>query len=256
MRQPLSTLIAATVAAAFSLASLTHADEPVSIEDAPIEQIGGITPMFDGMTSGVLSAKLIMKDAMHGHLLLQNLTDEPLNVSIPEAFGGQQVLGQGFGGGFGGGGGGLGGGGGGGAQTTAGGNSGADSGGDTGFFSIAPQKIKSVAYKSVCMEHGKTEPMSKMTYVPVPLEEVTQDPALQELVKGVAKSPRSTQAMQAAAWHLTDNMSWKELAAKKYNAVGRPDTPYFTRAELLMAMEIVAESRRRAEAAKNAANRL
>lgn len=227
------------------------ADEPASIDALPTFQT-----MFEGMESGDLDAKLVMKNAMKGSLVLKNLSDEPLNITIPEAFGGKQILGQGFGGGgggFGGGGGGFGGQQGGGAQTTgggAGGGGGLGGGGDQGggFFSIAPNKSKAVPYNSVCLEHGKTEPMSKMKYVPVPLEEVAETPELEQLLIGVSRSGRSTKAMQAAAWHMTDDMSWQQLAAKKVDRLpGRADTPYFTANELRAAQAIVAESVRRAK---------
>ena len=50
-------------------------------------------------------------------------------------------------------------------------------------------------------------------------------------------------AAQAAAWHFTDGMSWSELAAKKsHHLGGRPDEPYFSRAELQAAMQIATQA--------------
>jgi hypothetical protein len=47
-------------------------------------------------------------------------------------------------------------------------------------------------------------------------------------------------------------MSWQELAAKRYDRSGVPDTPYFSLAQLLTAQQIVAAAQVRAEQADDA----
>lgn len=251
------TLLVLAAVIGIGAATQLSADEPVSVDAADLP---GIVEMFDGMETGEVEARLVMRNAMKGHLILKNVSDEPLNIAVPEAFGAKHVLGQfdGGGGGFGGQGGGQGGGAqaGGGGIGGAGGGLGGAGGGGGGFFSIAPQKMKSIPYNSVCLEHGKTEPMSKMHYVPVPLEEVAETPEEEQLLIGIARSPQSTKAMQAAAWHIFNDMSWQELAAKEVNHANRPNSPYFTRGELMMAQQIVGESQRRAKEAENRENRL
>ena len=240
---------------------LAGAAEPAKSDEASAALVG-VVPMFDGMETGTLEARLIMKDAMRGKLIVKNVTDEDVTVAIPVAYGGKHTSAQFGGGGLGGGG--LGGGGGGG-QTTGGGGGGLGGGGfgggglggdPGGFFSISAGKSLSVPYKSVCLEHGKPEPKSYMAYTPVPLDDVAENETLKAFIRGVADSRQSTPAMQAAAWHLT-GMSWAELAAKKYDRAGLPDTPYFSRAQLQAASLIVAESKSRAlEAAKKDTPRL
>jgi hypothetical protein len=45
---------------------------------------------------------------------------------------------------------------------------------------------------------------------------------------------------QAAAWHITDGISWQVLAAKVIDhAGGTPDEPYFQQAELAAAVRLV-----------------
>lgn len=240
-----------------TLACLTptfaSANGPEPVKEADTLELGsGVVPMFDGMESGVIDARLILSDATKGRLFLKNLTEEDITVSVPVAYGGKHVSAQFGGGGFGGGGLGGGGLGGGGGQTTGGGGGGIGGagggsfgGGADGFFSIPAGKTVKVNYSSVCLEHGKPEPRPKMDYVPVPLDEVADNDTLKAFLVGVSKTGKTTPAMQAAAWHLT-GMSWQELAAKKYDRVGVPDTPYFSRAELAAAQAIVAESRSRA----------
>lgn len=207
--------------------------------------------VFEGIEKGVLEVKMIPKDAMGGNMLIENKGDKPLNVDFPAAFIGKQVLKQ-FGGqgGFGGGGqqGGFGGGQqGGGGQAQGGGMGGGQQGGfggggqqqgGGGFFSVPADKVVKVAYRSVCLEHGKPEPNSRMTYRIGKVEEISDDPVLEETLKMVASGQLDPQAGQAATWHITNKMSWEQLAAKSIPHVGRPATPYFSPETLARAQNI------------------
>ena len=205
--------------------------------------------LFDGIEAEALSAKMIAKSALGGNLLIENKTDQPLTVEMPESIVGVHVLGQ-FGGG---GGGGFGGGGsgGGGGQTTGGGASGGGGSGGIGsgdsgqgFFSIPPEKTVSVPYNSVCLEHGKPDPKPSMNYRLVKTEEYTQDPVLQEFLKLVAQKRIPAQIAQAAAWNISDKMSWEELSQLKYDRIGVPDTPKFSYQQLLRAQSLVSTAQR------------
>ena len=233
--------------------------------------------VFAGIEQGVLDVKMIPNDAMGGNMLIENKGEKPLNVDFPAAFIGKQVLKQ-FGGGFGGGGqqGGFGGGGqqgglgGQGAQTQGGGFGGGQQGGfggggfggqqggggGGGFFSVPPDRIVRVAYRSVCLEHGKPDPSSRMTYRIGKVEEFSNDPVLEETLKLVASGQLDPQAGQAATWHLSNKMSWQELAAKSIPHIGRPSTPYFSAETLSRAQNIhtaaVARARERESSDKSA----
>ncbi len=211
--------------------------------------------VFEGIEKGVLDVKMIPKDAMGGNMLIENKGDKPLNVDFPGAFIGKQVLKQ-FGGGGGGqqgggqqgggqgGGGGQqqGGGGGGGQQGGGGGFGGGGQqgggGGGGGFFSVPADKVVRVTYRSVCLEHGKAEPTSRMTYRIAKVEEFSSDPILTEILSMVSDGKLDPQAGQAATWHLTDKMSWEQLAAKSIPHVGRPASPYFSAETLARAKNI------------------
>ncbi len=201
--------------------------------------------LFEGIESEALSVKMVAKSSLGGHLLMENKTDQPLTVEMPESIVGVHVLGQ-FDsdtGGSGGGGGGqsTGGGAGGGGGLGSGGLGGGGAG--QGFFSIPPEKTVLVPYKAVCLEHGKPEPRPSMTYKLVKTEEFTQDPALQELLKLVARKQIPSSVAQAAAWHLSNEMSWEELSRLKYDRIGVPDTPQFTYRQLLAAQSLVSTAR-------------
>jgi hypothetical protein len=202
-------------------------------------------------------------------VLIENKTDQPLTVELPEAVVGVQVLPQGMGGGFGFGdtdsgsgggqgggqnqafgGGGLGGGGLGGGGFGGGGfGGGGFGGGGGGFFSIPPESKVRLPYKSVCLEHGKKDPHPRVQYKLVRVEEFTDKPELQELIKLVGSGKLDAQSAQAAAWHLANNMSWQALSAKTYDRVGTRDTPYFSQQQLAVAQSLVAAARSKAEEA-------
>ncbi len=223
--------------------------------DASAEQMD----VFEGIERGILEVKMVPKDALGGKLFIENKGDKPLNVEFPAAFIGKQVLRQGgFGGGNRGGGGlgggGLGGGGqgGGGNQQQGGGLGGGGQGGGGlgggglggggqggGFFSVPPDRIVRVAYRSVCLEHGKPDPSPGMTYQIAKVEEFSEDPILKELLTQVANGQLEAQSAQAAAWHLTDKMSWEQLAAKSIPHLGgRAPSPYFSPEQLHRAQQI------------------
>lgn len=206
--------------------------------------------VFEGIEKGILDVKMIPKDAMGGNMLIENKGDKPLNVDFPAAFVGRQVLKQ-FGGGGGGqqgggggqqGGGGQAQGGGGGQQGGGGGGFGGGGqqggGGGGGFFSVPNDRIVRVTYRSVCLEHGKAEPNSGMTYRICKVEDFNENPVLAETLKMVASGQIDPQAGQAATWHITDKMSWEQLAAKSTPHIGRPATPYFSAETLARAQNI------------------
>ena len=222
--------------------------------------------VFAGIEQGILDVKLIPNDALGGNILIENKGPKPLNVDFPEAFigkqvlkqfpnqqpnngngngltnlanltgqagGGSQVQGGGIGQGFSNGG-------------SNGGNPGAAGPGNgNGFFSVPTDKIVRVAYRSVCLEHGKPTPSPRMTYRLGKVEEFSDDPVLTETLKIVASGEHDAQAGQAAAWHVANKMSWKQLREKSNQHIGRPATRHFTKETLALAQRIheIAETR-------------
>ena len=213
-----------------------------------------VVELFQGMDEEKLSTTLIQKDSKTGNLLIENLTKETITVQMPESFVGVHVLNQQFGGGAGGG---LGGGqqGGGGGQATGGGGGqqggglgggGAAGGGGGGFFSIPPEMVVRIPVTSVCLEHGKPEPSSRMEYKIHPVDSFSKDPILKELLNLVASGRINSNVSQAAAWNIANGKSWQELSQMKFNRLAQPDTPHFSHAELAYAQQLVAAAKQRA----------
>ena len=222
--------------------------------DPTARQVG----LFQGIKDGSLSARLILKDSRQGNVLIENKTDQPLTVKLPDAVVGVQVLkqggmGMGMGSPGGGGGGQQGGGGGGGGQSSGGGMSGGGGGGMSGgggggmgMFSIPPRRIVRLPYRGVCLEHGKREPTSRMRYRLVSVEEYSKDAGLHELLRLVARGRIPTPVAQAAAWNINSQMHWQSLAAKRRSRLGGGyQPPYFHLQHLISARQLVAVARAR-----------
>lgn len=215
--------------------------------------------LFDGIESDQLNVFMIPKSSLEGNVFIENKTDKPISVKLPKAVVAVQVLKQGFGpgGGAGGGLGGQGQGGQGGGQNQQSGGGfggggqqgglGGGGGGGIGVFSVPPERTAQIPLTSVCLNHGKGEPKPTMTYRLVKLETYTKDPILQELLTMVGTGQYDSRSAQAATWHLTDKMSWEELAAKKIRHVGgTPDEPYFTYEQLSRAQAMLGTAQGRA----------
>lgn len=212
--------------------------------DAPAVEV----EFFAAVDAGQVEAKFIPKDSTQARLLIENKTDQPLSVRLPEAFAGRPIVAQG---GFGGGGGGFGGGGGGGGAQAGGGGFGGGGGGGLGGggfggggggFNIAPEQIGKLRVPLVCLEHGKAEPRPAIPFEIVPLDEFSTDTRLHHLIKLFAAGNIDQRAAQAATWHITDEMSWQTLAEKEYRRAGGIRYPYFTNAQLRTARALVSEA--------------
>jgi hypothetical protein len=256
---------------------------------APIRNLGldptaDKVQLFDGMETGSLSARMIANDITGGNVFIENKTNKPLTIIMPAAFVGVHVFKQmggmmgGMGGGMGGGmmggmgggmmgrggmggqsmGGGMGGMGGmgggmggmgGGMGGMGGGMGGMGGGMGGGFFSIPPFKVAQVPFRSVCLNHGRPDPMPQMSYRIMRLEDYTDNRVLQQTVRMYGTGQMNYPEAQAATWHLTDNKSLPELASMaKYGIEGDETTkePIFSQAELRQAEEVLAVAKKQA----------
>jgi hypothetical protein len=200
------------------LAALAFAVHSAVVQgaDAPKPR-AEVVELFAGMESGDLDVKIIPKDATKGTVILENKTDKPVTVKLPEAFAAVPVLAQ-FGGCPGGG---LGGGcpgGGGGNQGLGGGMMGGGMmggmGGGGGFFNVGAERTAKIKVVTVCLEHGKKDPSPHVEYKLVKLESFAQNATAREVVKMLARGEIDQHSAQAAVWNLENGLSWQELAQK------------------------------------------
>ena len=245
-----STIFTCCAAVAFLAAGSVQAAGKAAITKPKYDPDAPVVGLFEGMEEKKLEVKLIQKNSKTGNLLIENKTKETLTVAMPEAFVGIHVLNQ-----LGQQGGQQGGGGGGGQSTGGGQQGGGQQGGGQqggqGFFSIPPEKLVRLPVSSVCLEHGKPEPMSRMEYKVVPVKEFSTDPVLYQLLRAVAVGRVSKNVAQAAAWHLSSKKSWNELAAMRYKRAGNlPGPPTFSSTELRQADMLVVAAKAKAKEAE------
>ena len=227
----------------------------------PVEGFESVE-MFSAMESGDVEVIIKTKSSADANIIVKNNSDKPLAIGMPAAFSAVPVLRQGGFGGGGRGGGGLGGGGGrggggqqqgigggagggrGGGGFGGGGGGGNRGGGGGGVFNIPPGKVGKVAIKTVCLEHGKKEPKSHIDYVIQPLDALNSDPKVKEVIRMLAEDEVSQNIAQAAAWNVTDDLSWQELSVKNRfeSQMGGRTERYFSRDELIIAQQAVAAS--------------
>lgn len=220
----------------------THASAPAA-SPAPTAEL------FAAEAEGLVAVRYIPNDSRSAQVIITNKTSKPLSLRLPEAFAGVPVLaqmGMGGGGAAGFGAGGIGGG----PQATGGGlggqgmngmGGGGVGGAGGGAFSIPPQKTRVLRTTTVCLEHGKPEPSSRHAYKLEPVGSFSSDPKLAIVLESLGRGELSQKVAQAATWHLSNGLSWEQLAAEKIDhAGGVPDEPYFTPSELLAAQRVVA----------------
>ncbi|MEO1970483.1 MAG: hypothetical protein ABGX07_02960, partial [Pirellulaceae bacterium] len=109
---------------------------------------------------------------------------------------------------------------------------------------VDPEKVRRIEATTVCLEYGKPTPNTRMEYRIVPLEQVTANAQIIEICRMVGTKEVPQNAGQAAAWHLTDRLSWKELAKKNrfVSQLTGAHEKLFTSRELQLASRIVTEA--------------
>jgi hypothetical protein len=151
---------------------------------------------FAAKKAGLIDVMFIPRSSKSANIMMKNRTKRKLSIRMPEAFAGVPILGQMGGMGMGGGGMGMGG------------------GGMGGFQNIEPGRVRKVKVTTVCLEHGKKDPNPRIKYDIVPIENFTRNPQVIELCRMLGSGKLDQMSAQAAAWHLTDNLSWQQLVQK------------------------------------------
>jgi hypothetical protein len=234
------TLICAMIVLAFAAGALIAADGRVVRSGADSANIESVD-MFSAIESGQITVRLIPKDSTQSRVFIENKTDKPLSVKLPETFGAVPVLAQRGPGGGGGAAGNRTSSGSGSQSQSMGGGMGGMGGGGMGMFNVPPEKVGQLRVTTVCLEHGKGEPNERIPYEIKPLEKVTNRTAVVELCRALGTGQINQRAAQAAAWFLNNDMSWQELSSKRYRyANGMLGESYFKPQEINAGMQLAA----------------
>jgi len=233
--------VVACLATSFALGADRKPNIRIS-EKSPVDPAAESLELFPAMESGKVDVKLILMNSKQATVLIENKTNQSINVRLPEAFVG--VLAQ-AGDPFGGGGGQQGGQ----QQGGFGGQQGGGGGQQGGFFNIPAERVGEVRVPGVCLEHGKDEPRPSTKYELKPVEAFSKDPALYQMLKLFGEKKINQRVAQAAAWHISSKLTWEQLAAKQIKRIGQSPTPYFSQQELRAAMQLVEVAKSEAEKA-------
>jgi len=230
-------------ACALAACAAAQAAEPTAASASSVADV------FDAEAANLVTLRYVPNDARSAQVIVVNRTNRPLTLRMPASFVGVPVLAQmGAGGGAGGGGaqatgGGALGGMGGGMRGGMGGMGGMGMGGmgGGGAFSIPPERSRTFRVPTVCLEHGKPEPSPNRTYKMIKTESFSDDPKLAVVLESLGSGELPQKVAQAAAWNITNGLSWERLSTEMIDHVGGvPDEPFFTAAELRSAHRVVA----------------
>lgn len=224
-------------AVALLLLTATVLAEPGKSGDSSSNAPG--VDMFGAIERGDIAVQLIFKDSTQCRVRIENKTDKPLSVKLPDAFAGVPVLAQRAGASATGRSSGTSNKSGGGQQSMGGGMGGGGMmGGGMGMFNVAPEKVGQLDVPVVCLEHGKHDPRPNIPYEIKPIDSVSTKAGVRELCEMLSTGKVDQRAAQAAAWHLNNNMTWEELAAKRLKHANGTSEPYFSRAEIQAGIQV------------------
>ncbi len=227
-------------AAVLLLGSLSAADEAGR---KPVK-IGRYNPdartvdLFAAIGDGEVAVSLAPQGAFSFRTAIQNKTDEPLNVKLPDSFVGVPILAQ------------VGGGPGSGTQALGGGMGSYGSAGATGVLSLSPKKAAQFSVPMVCLEYEKPGPDPGAPYQIKPVESFTTKAGVSALCEMLGNGKIGQNAAQAAAWHLNNDMGWNQLGALRVLVSSRRTRTYFSRKEVEAAKQAAAEAIERAKERK------
>jgi hypothetical protein len=104
---------------------------------------------------------------------------------------------------------------------------------------------------TVCLDHGKKTPSPRMKYVLRKIEDHTSNQSLRKLLENYDPKKTDRNAMQAAAWHLANDISWRQLKSKKSRLIIGVTRRYFTSKQLMNARTLVENAQKNTEGSLN-----
>lgn len=208
------------------------------------------TDVFAAVAAGDLEVGVVPQNERRVTIQLKNISNRPLTIQLPPAFAAVPVLPQQQPGGLFG------------FQNPGGqnqnqqqapqqlgvgmngGNQGGNNGGGNlfgGMFHIPAGRAIKIKADAVCLEYGKPNPDVRMKYELRPLAEVCDKPELVAVLTSLGKDQIDQRTAQAAAWHVTDDLSFHKLAGLLRREVGATKEYQFTRDQVAAAQNYLAK---------------
>ncbi|QDU30509.1 hypothetical protein ETAA8_56540 [Anatilimnocola aggregata] len=225
--------VVATFSISFVIGSFAQGNSP----DETLPQ-----PLFAAIAAGDLEAQVVPRDSKRLTIQFKNKTDRPLTIQMPAAMAAAPILAQqqpfnffpgqpnnqqpnnrqqspqqlGMPG----------------MNNNNGGNNNLFG---NGIFNIPAGRAIKIKADCVCLEYGKPEPDARMKYELKPLAEVCDKPELATMLRSLGDEQIDQRVAQAAAWHLTNELGWDELAGLVSRRVGSYTEHQFTSAQIAVA---------------------
>ena len=189
---------------------MAQKSKPAKFDATPAEGFEEVD-LFQAIADGKVDAGVIQAGMENGKLFIENKSDKPISVKLPETFGTRPVLAQ------------IGG-----AGTFNRGNannnrqlfgSGGMMGGGGGFMNIPPEKVVAVKYQSLCLDYGKAVPTATDHYELATMDDVTDKEEVKQICKMLGHVDQKS--LQFAAWHLNSGTPIQTLMAETFLRSGR-----------------------------------
>lgn len=216
----LSAMFVLTASGILFYSTASNAAEGEAAKSAPDS-----VELFQAVKDGKIEAKIIFKNRKSATVCVENKTDKPLTVVMPEVAGAAPIL----------------------AQAPFG-NANADNseGGLQGMmenmngnFLVPPEKIIRREVPALCLDHGKKDPNPKSEYVLKPIEDLTDRPAVIELGKALGqKNAPKHEILQLAVWMLNNDLTAADLAKDSWKTADRGSRPVNSPADLKAAQNL------------------
>ena len=206
--------------------------------------------VFAAKKTGDLEVGVVPQNERRVTIQLKNMTERPLTIQLPPAFAAVPVLAQQpglFNNPFGQGNNGNGNNQQAPQQLGVGMNGGNQRGGNqqggnlfnAGIFNIPAGRAIKIKAESVCLEYGKPSPDARMKYELQPLDSVSDKPELAAVLSSLGQEEIDQRTAQAAAWHVTNKMSWDELNNLVARKVGGTKEMQFSTRDIAAAKKFI-----------------
>jgi len=126
------------------------------------------------------------------------------------------------------------------------------------IFNVLPGKIVKKKLSCVCLEFGKPNPRPRIPYRIERLENFNSKPEVRELLALFGRGVCTQKTAQIAAWHLANDMGWEQLARLEHKLANGSTRPRFSAADLDVAKRVVEQlpSRKRSKSPESIGDRL
>ncbi len=204
--------------------------------------------MFAAMENGDIAVRLVPWNALLCRILVENKTDEPLNVELPKAFVGVPVSAQrpgedhpisdrdsGSGD----------------TQNLGGGMGGYGSIGKEGVLDIHAKQVGQFNVSTVCLDHDKEGPLPGAAYEIKRADRVAVKLGVGEVCELLGNGKIDQQVAQGVAWHLNNKLGWEQLAAERIPSAHGKSRPYFSQKEIEAGKVVAAQAVKTAKERRN-----